>query len=76
MQPESRGNTRSRRLIDAATNRDFSILLFVLALLDELKWFLWAGGIGVHVFWLLVLAVQMAEQAAPAGLNARRENSS
>ncbi len=49
-----------QRLINATTNRDFSVLLLILSLADRLVWFLWLAGIGVHVFWIAALALQMA----------------
>jgi phosphatidylglycerophosphate synthase len=55
-QAENRRSTRLQQLIAAATNRDFSVLLIVLAALGKLSWFLWMAAIGVHLFWLLVLA--------------------
>jgi len=62
---ELRRNHRLQKLIDATTNRDFSVLLIALTLLGKLEWFLWATAIGVHVFWLVALAVQAAGQAEP-----------
>jgi phosphatidylglycerophosphate synthase len=59
MQPESQRNTRLQKLIDATTNRDFSVLLLVLALAGKLEWFLWMTAIGVHVFWVLALSLQL-----------------
>ncbi len=58
LQPALQRNSRLQRLIDATTNRDFSVLLLILALVDRLVWFLWLAGIGVHVFWLTALALQ------------------
>jgi phosphatidylglycerophosphate synthase len=45
------------RLIDALTNRDFSVLLIVCALVGKLDWFLWALAIGVNLFWLMALGL-------------------
>lgn len=42
------------RLLDAATNRDFSVLLLALACVDLLELFLWLAAIGSHVFWVLL----------------------
>lgn len=44
-------------LIDALTNRDFSVLLILSALTGTLNWFLWALAIGVNLFWLLTLGL-------------------
>lgn len=47
-----------QKLIDAATNRDFSVLVLVLAMVDLLEWFLWMSAIGSHLFWMTALALQ------------------
>jgi phosphatidylglycerophosphate synthase len=39
------------RLVDALTNRDFSVLLIVCAIAGRLEWFLWVLAIGVNLFW-------------------------
>jgi len=70
---ENRRNTRLQKLIDATTNRDFSVLLILLVLAHKLPWFLWLTAIGVHVFWLLALGVQFSNQPA-AALKPDREN--
>ena len=57
-------NSAIQKLIDAATNRDFSVIVLVLALLQQLHWFLWMAAIGSHVFWMTALAVQ--SRARPA----------
>jgi len=57
-QLESRSNARLQRLIESTANRDFSVVLIVLALLDKLHWFLWLTAVGVHVFWIAALIVQ------------------
>lgn len=59
MLPKSEANAMLHTLIDKMTNRDFSVLLLALAVADKLDWFLWMVGIGVHVFWVLALAVQI-----------------
>jgi len=56
---EARGNSRVQRLIDATTNRDFSVIIIVLAFSGRLDLFLWAAAIGVHAFWLLALGLQL-----------------
>lgn len=58
---QRRGGSKSPRLeklIDATTNRDFSILVLVLALVGRLDLFLWMAGIGVHLFWITALYLQ------------------
>jgi len=46
------------KLIDSVTNRDFSVLVLVLACIDRLQWFLWLAAVGSHVFWIAALAIQ------------------
>lgn len=59
MSPQHRHNHRMQELIDKTTNRDFSVLLLFLAAGNHLWLFLWMVGIGVHVFWLIALTVQL-----------------
>ena len=47
------------KLLDATANRDFSVLLLVLALWGRMDLFLWMAGIGIHVFWVVLLALQV-----------------
>jgi phosphatidylglycerophosphate synthase len=47
------------KLVDATANRDFSALLLLLALIGRMQWFLWMAGIGIHVFWISMLVLQM-----------------
>ena len=58
MRSPSAESSGLKRLIDAATNRDFSVLVLGLALFDLTKVFLWLVAIGSHVFWILALSVQ------------------
>jgi phosphatidylglycerophosphate synthase len=37
------------------TNRDFSVLILLCALIGALRWFLWGAALGVHVFWITLL---------------------
>lgn len=46
------------KLIDATTNRDFSLLVLFLAIIGKLNLFLWMAGIGVHFFWIIALRSQ------------------
>lgn len=55
---------RLQKLIDAVTNRDFSVLVLVLACLNRLEWFLWLSAIGCHLFWLTALWLQYGTHAA------------
>lgn len=50
---------RLQKLIDGATNRDFSVLVLILAIVDRLGWFLWLAAIGSHLFWILALTLQL-----------------
>ena len=64
--PETLRRPELQKLIDSATTRDFSILLMVLSLSDRLDWFLWLTGIGVHIFWIIALGVQLTvRQSGP-----------
>jgi phosphatidylglycerophosphate synthase len=60
----SDGPGRLQPLIDAATNRDFSVLVLILAVLGRLEWFLWLAAIGSHVFWVICVWLQGREQRA------------
>jgi len=54
------------KLIDAATNRDFSLLVLLLAMVGRLDLFLWMAGIGVHLFWIIAFCSQwQSVQSAP-----------
>jgi len=56
-----------KKLIDATTNRDFSLLILMLALAGKLDLFLWIAGIGVHLFWIIALRLQLQDAgSAPA----------
>jgi phosphatidylglycerophosphate synthase len=62
LNPKLQKNTALQRLIDATTNRDFSVLLLGLAFMDRLLWFLWLAAFGVHVFWILALSLQFSRR--------------
>ncbi len=55
------------RLIDALTNRDFSVLVLLCALVGKLGWFLWALAIGVNLFWPIVLGLAWKAQRTADG---------
>lgn len=57
-------NSVLQRLIDSATNRDFSVVVLALALLGQLDWFLWMAAVGSHVFWITALALQLRMRPA------------
>lgn len=46
------------RWLDAATSRDFSVLVLMLACVELLEVFLWLAAIGSHAFWVLLWWVQ------------------
>jgi phosphatidylglycerophosphate synthase len=53
-----RKSSSLKKLIDATTNRDFSLLVLLLAIAGKLDLFLWMAGIGVHLFWMIALRLQ------------------
>lgn len=53
-------NGELQRVLDAATNRDFSVLVLALALVDRLEWFLWMAAIGSHLFWMLLVGLRLS----------------
>jgi hypothetical protein len=56
-----------KKLIGATTNRDFSLLILLLAVAGKLDLFLWMAGIGVHLFWIIALRSQWRDTGrAPA----------
>jgi phosphatidylglycerophosphate synthase len=57
--PADRRSTKLQKLIDSATSRDFSVLVLLLAVFGKLDWFLWITAIGVHVFWITALLLQL-----------------
>lgn len=57
--PEQRGYIL-QKLMDATANRDFTVLLLILALVGRIDLFLWLAGIGIHVFWIALLVLQNA----------------
>lgn len=59
--PNLESSGRLRRWLDAATNRDFSVLVLGLAMVDWLEGFLWLAAIGSQVFWMALLAAQGVE---------------
>ncbi len=64
-QPAAQRGPLLNKLLDATANRDFSVLLLALAILGRMDLFLWMAGIGIHVFWIALLALQIG-RAAPA----------
>ncbi len=65
-------STLLKRFIDAATNRDFSVLVLILAAFQKLDLFLWMAAIGSHVFWIGALTIQLkAHQPAAVASQSR-----
>ena len=64
-QPAAQRGPLLNKLLDATANRDFSVLLLALAIFGRMDLFLWMAGIGIHVFWIALLALQSG-RAAPA----------
>lgn len=58
LRQSERDGSALQRLVDATTNRDFSVLVLGLAVAEELTWFLWMAAIGSHLFWIAALALQ------------------
>jgi phosphatidylglycerophosphate synthase len=56
--PVARRSPLLNKLLDATANRDFSVLLLMLALWGRMDLFLWMAGIGIHVFWMALFALQ------------------
>lgn len=63
LRPEHRSNRRLQTLIDRTTNRDFSVLVLLLAIVNRLDIFLWLTAIGVHIFWLIAWRLQQTPPA-------------
>ena len=64
-QPAAQRGPLLNKLLDATANRDFSVLLLALALFGRMDLFLWMAGIGIHLFWIALLALQSV-RVAPA----------
>jgi phosphatidylglycerophosphate synthase len=65
-------NERGRHalLIERVASRDYVYLILLLALLGRLDWFLYAAGVGSHVFWAALWLLEYAP--APAVTAAKR----
>jgi phosphatidylglycerophosphate synthase len=62
-QPAGEQSRTLQKLIDSATNRDFSVLVLLLACFDRLEWFLWLTAVGSHLFWMTALVLQLSPRA-------------
>ncbi|HEX7859773.1 MAG TPA: CDP-alcohol phosphatidyltransferase family protein [Verrucomicrobiae bacterium] len=65
MRQAADSNGPLQKLINAATNRDFSVLVLTLAIAQKLPWFLWLAAIGSHFFWLTALVLQLTHKPTP-----------
>ena len=54
-QPVAHRRPLLNKLLEATANRDFSVVLLLLAIFGRMDLFLWMAGIGVHVFWIALL---------------------
>ncbi|MBA2271969.1 MAG: CDP-alcohol phosphatidyltransferase family protein [Chthoniobacterales bacterium] len=66
--PEHRGYLLSK-LMDATANRDFTVLLLALAFVGRMDLFVWMAGIGIHLFWIALLALQSAGRVRAAPIS-------
>ena len=64
-QPVAQRSPLLKKLLDATANRDFSILLLALAIFGRMDLFLWMAGIGIHLFWAALFALQLRRGAPP-----------
>ncbi|MBI4639207.1 MAG: CDP-alcohol phosphatidyltransferase family protein [Candidatus Tectomicrobia bacterium] len=53
-------------LDDYLARRDFIYLMFILALIDRLDWFLWAAGIGSPLFFISLIVMKAVEHFSTA----------
>lgn len=58
---------RLQSFIQKTANRDFTLLLLAVAVVNRMEWFLWASVIGVHCFWLLALGLQRKSRHQATG---------
>lgn len=54
---QDQNNPVLSRFLDRAANRDFSVLVILLAIPNCLDLFVWACGIGIHAFWMLLFVI-------------------
>ncbi len=41
-------------ILDSVANRDFTLIVLILALLGRLEWFLWLAAVGAQVLWIVL----------------------
>ena len=59
-QPAEQRGYVLQKLIDSTANRDFTVLLLLLALVGRVDLLLWMAGVGIHVLWIALLVLQNA----------------
>ncbi|MFN2507868.1 MAG: CDP-alcohol phosphatidyltransferase family protein [Chthoniobacterales bacterium] len=72
--PRSARGDLLNKLLDATANRDFSVLLLVLAICGRLDLFLWMAGIGIHLFWITLLVLERIGSSRGTSAAIRRES--
>lgn len=50
-----------RKAMNQLTNRDFSVILLLFALVGRLDWFLWLVALGSNIFWMVLLWIYRKE---------------
>jgi len=63
LRANKQADPRLEKFIDAASTRDFTVLVFLLACFAKLEWFLWLTAISVHVFWFTALWLQLPKSS-------------
>jgi len=51
----------TKKAADMLTNRDFSVILLIFAVIGKLDWFLWITAAGSNVFWLVLFWLYQRE---------------
>ena len=61
----SENDPRINRYLQATANRDFSVVVLILACMGRLDIFAWLVGIGIHFYWisLLLISIKSSNQA-------------
>lgn len=52
---------RIRKTVNQMTNRDFSVVILLFALLGRIDLFLWLAAVGSHLFWIILLWLRRRE---------------
>ena len=45
-------NRLIQKMVEGLASRDYSIIVLLCAVVQQLSWFLWSAAVGVQVFWL------------------------